>query len=421
MSKEKTIAIGVCGGIAAYKAADLVSRLVQKGYGVEVIMTAAAKEFISPLTFSTLTGNPVRSTMFQEKAGEKVEHVALADRADLMAVVPATANIIGKAANGIADDLLSTTIMAMDKPVLFFPAMNNKMWENPIQQKNIEKLRENGYEVLNPEEGYLACGDSAKGRLPKIDRIEKMILARLGAPEEKVLPAIPSISAEPGPKEKEKDFSGLRLLVSAGPTREAIDPVRYISNRSSGKMGYALAKAATERGALVYLVSGPVSLDAPPKVHRQMVETAKEMEDAVVHLYPSTDVAIMAAAVADYRPEEIAKEKIKKVGDRLDLPLVRNNDILAFMGRVKKAQVLVGFAAETDHLENHATEKLRRKNLDLIVANDISETGAGFDVDTNIVQLYYPNGKCEKLPLLDKEVLAHLLLDRILLLLRGRK
>ncbi len=265
MSKEKTIAIGVCGGIAAYKAADLVSRLVQKGYGVEVIMTAAAKEFISPLTFSTLTGNPVRSTMFQEKTGEKVEHVALADRADLMAVVPATANIIGKAANGIADDLLSTTIMAMDKPVLFFPAMNNKMWENPIQQKNIEKLRENGYEVLNPEEGYLACGDSAKGRLPKIDRIEEMILARLGATEEKVLPAIPPICAAPGPKEKEKDFSGLKLLVSAGPTREAIDPVRYISNRSSGKMGYALAKAAAERGALVYLVSGTVRWWKPRK------------------------------------------------------------------------------------------------------------------------------------------------------------
>ncbi len=336
MNEKKTIAIGISGGIAAYKTAELVSRLVQKGHHVEVIMTAAATEFIQPLTFSTLTGNPVRSTMFQQKVGEKVEHVALADRADLLAVVPATANIIGKVANGIADDLLSTTIMAMDKPVLFFPAMNHKMWENPIQQQNIEKLRKNGYEVLDPEEGYLACGDVAKGRLPQIDRIEEMILSHLGAemPERKNLPE--PVQSEAAPKEQEKDFSGLRFLISAGPTREAIDPVRYITNRSSGKMGYALAKAAAERGALVHLVSGPVSLPAPQRVHRQMVESAKEMEEALVRLYPTMDVAIMAAAVADYRPEEMAEEKIKKTGDRLSLSLVKNNDILAFAGRVKK-------------------------------------------------------------------------------------
>lgn len=419
MNKEKTIAIGVCGGIAAYKVAELVSHLSQKGYRVEVIMTESAKEFITPLTLSTLSGNPVRSVMFQQKVGEKVEHVALADRADLMAIVPATANIIGKVANGIADDLLSTTIMAMDKPVLFFPAMNHKMWHNPIQQENIAKLRGHGYEIMEPEEGYLACGDVAKGRLPQIDRIEEMILFRLEQGASSLPLAGPS--ALPQGESKEKDLFGLRLLISAGPTREAIDPVRYISNRSSGKMGYALAKAAAVRGALVDLVSGPVALDPPPQVRRQMVESAAEMEEAVMGLYPNVDVAIMAAAVADYRPETKAEEKIKKTGEHMTLPLVRNQDILAFMGKAKKTQLLVGFAAESNEIENNAIEKLRRKNLDLIIANDVKEPGAGFDVDTNIVQLFYPNGKCEKMPLLDKEVLADLLLDRILFLLRDRK
>ena len=394
MSERKTIAIGITAGIAAYKVAELVSRLTKKGFQIEVIMTEAATKLVAPLTFSTLSGNPVRSAMFQEKAGERVEHVSIAERAALLVVVPATANIIGKAANGIADDLLSTTIMAAQGPVLYFPAMNTMMWEHPAQQANVARLRSFGYEVVDPDDGYLACGTSGKGRLGSIDMIEAKILDTLAT------------------LARGRDLAGKTVLVSAGPTEENIDPVRCISNHSSGKMGYALARAAQRRGAAVHLVSGPVKLDAPYGVTFYPVRTALEMKAQIDDIYPRSDITIMAAAVADYRVKAAAAQKLKKTGEQMTLELVRNPDILAELGE-RKHGILVGFAAETEHLADHATDKLKRKNLDMIVANDVSSPGAGFGSDTNIVTIYKRKASLD-LPKMSKEALADIILDEIL-------
>ena len=392
-SAVKTIVVGVCGGIAAYKAAELVSSLHKRGYQIEVIMTEAAQQLVAPLTFRTLSANPVRTAMFREHAGENVEHVALADRADLLVVVPATANMIGKVAHGIADDLLSTTIMAAACPVLFVPAMNVRMWENPIVQENVAHLREHGYAVLDPADGYLACGTTGKGRLPELAEIEAAVLAVLAG-------------------HGQRDLEGQRVLISAGPTVEPLDPVRSLTNRSSGKMGYALSRAAALRGATVTLVSGPVALKAPLGVDCIRVQTATEMQAALEQHYDEADIVLMAAAVADYRPAAVAGQKIKKDAEELCLQLVKNPDILRGLGARKTRQLLCGFAAETQDLETYAKGKLREKNLDLIIANDVSRQDTGFDSDRNEVTVFFRNGKTVALSD-SKELLAHALLDEI--------
>ncbi|MEG0873998.1 MAG: bifunctional phosphopantothenoylcysteine decarboxylase/phosphopantothenate--cysteine ligase CoaBC [Clostridiales bacterium] len=398
MSKPKTILIGICGGIAAYKITELVSRLKKKGFEIEIIMTESARHLVVPLTFSTLSGRPVRTEMFHEISGEnvEVEHISLADKADLMVIVPATANIIGKAANGIADDLLSTVIMAASCPVMYFPAMNTRMWEHPVQQENIAKLKALGNEIIEPDEGFLACGTSGKGRLGSIDMIEETILTFLKTTD------------------KPQDLAGKSFLISAGPTIEPIDPVRYITNRSSGKMGYALAKAAISRGAKVTLVSGTVNIQPPPKVKVVNVISAQEMAKAMAENYEAADIVIMAAAVADYRVAAVATEKIKKSETEMTLKLVKNDDILANLGAKKQHQYLVGFAAETSDIKENALNKLKKKNLNMIVANDVTQKGAGFDVDTNIVTIYTNDNKVLNVDLTTKENLANIILEEIL-------
>lgn len=392
---KKTIAIGVSGGIAAYKVIDLVSRLAKKGFQTEVVMTEAAAELVGPFTFATISGRPVHTKMFQEQYGYhmEVEHIAIGDRADLMVIVPATANIMAKAAHGIADDLLSSVILAADSPVMYFPAMNTRMWENPVTQENVAKLRSLGHEVIDPDAGFLACGTAGKGRLGSIEMIEETILNAMAA------------------LEKGRDLEGKTVLISAGPTEEAIDPVRCITNHSSGKMGYALAKAAYRRGAEVHLVSGPVALEPPAGVHCYPVRSAQEMKAEIDGLYGQVDITIMAAAVADYHVKEIAPHKLKKSGTTLTLELEPNPDILASLG-ANKHGILVGFAAETQNLKENAMSKLERKNLDLIVANNVAKEGAGFGSDTNIVTIYTKNGAVD-IPKMPKDALADVIFDYI--------
>jgi phosphopantothenoylcysteine decarboxylase/phosphopantothenate--cysteine ligase len=398
--KDKKIILGVCGGIAAYKAAELVRLFVKAGAEVFVVMTASACEFISPLTFQTLSGNPVHRDLFDLIQEREIGHISLADRADLLVVAPATANVIGKVAAGIADDLLTTTIMATRAPVLFVPAMNSNMWENPIYQQNQRKLQEGGYHFMDPAMGMLACGWEGKGKLPDPNDIFDEA-ERLFAP---------------------RDLAGETVLVTAGPTREEIDPVRFLSNYSSGKMGYAIARAGAERGARVLLVSGPTALSVPREVEFHPVVSACQMKETVLNLAPSCTVIIKAAAVADYRPALRSGQKIKKSGsDRMTLELERTPDILAELGRMPGKRLLVGFAAETEALLENARRKLREKNLDLIVANDVTREGAGFDVDTNIVRLLYRDGKVEDLPCMSKDGVAGVLLDRIVELRRETK
>ena len=394
MLKGRKIILGVTGGIAAYKAAELVRELVRAGAEVFVVMTRGAQAFITPLTFQTLSGNKVTTELFSLVEESEIGHISLADRADLLVIAPATANIIGKIAGGIADDMLTTIVMATKAPVLLAPAMNVHMWGNPICQENIQKLRGRGFHFIDPEAGELACGYEGKGRLAEIPAIVEEIRSIL-AP---------------------KDFSEETLLVTAGPTEEPIDPVRFLSNRSSGKMGFALARAARLRGARVILVSGPAPLSAPPGVNFIPVRTAAEMREAVLGNLPAVSMLVMAAAVSDYRPKGISSEKIKKSQADLTLPLELNPDILREAGLRKEKRLLIGFAAETGSLVANARKKLAEKNLDLIVANDVSLPGAGFAVDTNIVKLIDRSGKIEELPLMSKEDLADLVLDRALLL-----
>lgn len=397
MLKDKTILLGVTGGIAAYKAVELLRLFVKAGAEVFVVMTESAREFVTPLTFQTLSGNPVHTELFNLYQEREIGHISLADRADLVVVAPATANLIGKVANGLADDLLSTALMATKAPVLFVPAMNVNMFENPVYQMNQKKLEGLGYRFLEPATGFLACGWEGKGKMPEPTRIFEETLALLTP----------------------QDLAGETVLVTAGPTREELDPVRYLSNYSSGKMGYAIARAARRRGARVILVSGPTALAAPAGVELVSVVSARRMREAVLERLEEATVVIKAAAVADYRPAMRAEQKIKKgLEGSLILPLEKNPDILAELGKLKGNRLLVGFAAETVDLLENARKKLTEKNLDLIVANDVSRDDAGFDVDTNAVRLLYRDGSGEELPLLGKDEVADQLLDRIARLLR---
>lgn len=394
MLNGKNVVIGVSGGIAAYKAVDLVSRLKKAGASVYVIMTSAAAKFVTPLTFREISGNPVVTSMWDEPKQWNVEHIALATKADLFVIAPATANIVGKIANGIADDMLTTTVMATKAPVLIVPAMNTNMYLNPIVQGNLEKLSSIGYHILEPAYGMLACGVEGPGRLPEPAQIVDY-LATIAAGA--------------------SDLKGKKIIITAGGTREPIDPVRYIGNRSSGKMGYALANAAAKRGGSVVLISGPVNLPCPADsgIVLKKVECANEMRKAVLAEFDDADIVIKAAAVADYRPQQASEQKIKKTGNTLTLILEKNPDILKELGELKTKQLLIGFAAETEELLHHASQKLIAKNLDMIVANDVTLPGAGFNTDTNIAKLLYRNGSVEELPKMSKEKMANIILDKI--------
>ena len=402
MLQNKEIIMGVTGGIAAYKTAELVRILTRRNAHVHVVMTKNAMEFVKPLTFQTLSGNSVTSDMFTLFTGSKIGHIALADIADQMVIVPATANIIGKVANGIADDFLTTMIMATTVPVLFVPSMNTKMWESSIVQGNIEKLRQNGYEFMEPASGDLACGWQGKGRLPTLeDIVEKM---------EDIF--------------TDKDLTDERILVTAGPTMEFIDPVRCITNRSSGKMGYAVAKVARRRGAEVILVTGRTALP-PPRMDIQIiaVTTAQEMRNAVMKHQKRCSIIIKAAAVADYRCRNENCQKIKKRnGDEdITLELTRNPDILEELGKIKGNRIVVGFAAETENLIENAREKLKRKNLDLIVANDVTKAGIAFGSDNNEVVIIDSSGRTKEVPILDKDKVAYIILDSVKRLIKKKR
>lgn len=395
MLKDKHILLGVCGGIAAYKVVELASRLRKAGAEVHVVMTEEATKFVTPLTFQEITGNPVNVSMWDKVTNWNVEHIALATMADLMVIAPATGNILGKIAHGIADDMLTTVVMAAKSPVLMVPAMNTQMYVNPITQRNIALLKEFGYKFLKPGSGKLACGVTGIGRLPEPVEIFEAV--------EKFFDG----------KEKQ-DLLGKKVLISAGGTREPIDPVRFITNRSSGKMGYAIAEAAAERGAEVILVSGITNLAKPEGVVFHQVESALAMEKLINEYFADADITIMSAAVSDYRVKEVAEHKLKKHNEELVLELVKNPDILYGLGQRKAPnQYLVGFAAETQNLEAYAKEKLAKKNLDLIVANNVASNVAGFDVDTNQVLLFGRDGSKKEVPLMSKRELADVVLDTV--------
>lgn len=391
MLANKKIVLGITGGIAAYKAAELVRALIKTGAQVKVIMTKNAQEFITPLTMQTLSQNRVYTDMFVPADKFDMAHIELAEFADAFVIAPATANIIGKIACGIGDDLLSTTIMAQDKPTLICPAMNDKMLANPVVQENISKLKNLGYVFMESAEGELACKTKGKGRLPDIEDIVEAITNLLTP----------------------KDLKGSKILITAGPTEEPLDPVRFITNLSSGKMGYALATAAQRRGADVTLVSGPTHLPPPPAAKIIKVRTAKEMYQAVMDHYVNATVIIKAAAVADYCPSTTAAEKIKKDKKNISLELKNNPDIIAEVGKHKGNRILVGFAMETQNLLVNATEKLRKKNMDLIVANNLREEGAGFRTDTNVITIIDRDGKTEALGKMTKMEAADAILDRV--------
>ncbi len=391
MLKGRRIVLGVTGGIAVYKAAELVRELVRSGAEVYVVMTRSAQAFVTPLTFQTLSGHPVVTELFNLIEESEIGHIALADRAEVLVIVPATANIIGKIAAGIADDMLTTIVMATKAPVLLAPAMNVHMWENSICQENIARLRARGYHFIDPESGELACGYEGKGRLADTLEIVEEIRVILSP----------------------KDLAGETVLVTAGPTEEAIDPIRFITNHSSGKMGFALAQASQRRGAQVTLVGGPTAFPHPARVKYISVRSAVEMREAVLQNLEKASLLLMAAAVSDYRPKQKASEKIKKIASSMVVELERNPDILRESGRRKGRRLIVGFAAETENLLDNARRKLEEKNLDLIVANDVTLPGAGFAGDTNIVKLLDRSGKVEELPLMSKEGLADQILDRI--------
>lgn len=388
----KTIVLGVTGGIAAYKAVEIVSRLRKLKATVHVIMTASAARFVTPLTFQEMSANPVIVSMWGESKQWNVEHIALATMADAFLIAPATANIIGKIASGIADDMLSTTVMATTAPVIFTPAMNTQMFNNPIVQNNITKLKSLGYHFMEPASGSLACGTAGVGRLPEPCDIVTFVAQVFAV---------------------QQDLVGKTVLVTAGGTREAIDPVRYIGNRSSGKMGYAIAKAAASRGAQVILISGPTCLPHPPQIFFHQVESAVEMRREVLKYFATCDIVIKAAAVADYRPSVVAPQKIKKSDADFVLEFTKNPDILRELGQLKDKQILVGFAAETQNVVAYATKKLQEKNLDMIVANDVTALGAGFNVDTNIAKLLFRDGAVIDLPQMTKELLAGCILDYV--------
>ena len=393
MFKNKHIVVGICGGIAAFKAAGLVSRLRQQGGDIHCIMTENASKFVTPITFGELSGNDVTVDMFSNIYKWDVEHIALAKLADIFVIAPATADIIGKVANGIADDMLSTTIMATKAKVLFVPSMNTNMYENPIVQQNIRKLQDLGYEFMEPESGHLACNTKGKGRFPALEKImfhmERMLFSR-------------------------HLLKGKKIIISAGGTKENIDPVRYIGNRSSGRMGYAIAKAAAMEDAEVTLVSCTKDLPTPDGVHMVYAEDARELNTVMNAYYDSNDAVVMAAAVSDYRPVSQADHKIKKEENQsLEIQLELNPDILCGLGQRKTHQFLVGFAAETDDVIRHGQEKIKRKNLDMLVANDVAMPGAGFNVPTNIASILYSDGTMEEYPKMTKEELGKIIIEKL--------
>lgn len=395
MLDGKTVLIGVSGGIAAYKMPNVVRMLKKMHCNVHVIMTKNAGNFITPITFETLTGNKCIIDTFDRNFEFSVEHVALAKEADLVLIAPATANIIGKLANGIADDMLTTTVLACTCPILLAPAMNNNMYQNAIVQENLRKLERHGFQIIEPEVGMLANGDIGTGRMPEEHALVEYVLRELAYP---------------------KDLAGKRVLVTAGPTREPLDPVRFLSNHSTGKMGYALARAAALRGAEVTLVSGPTSMEPPMFTHHLAVVTAQEMYDAVMEHAPLSDIIIMAAAVADYRPSSVSPEKIKKQDGEISLALARTADILKTLGEKKQAgeigAYLCGFSMETEQVLEHSREKLAKKHVDMIVANNLKTEGAGFGTDTNVVTILTAHGE-QELPLMGKEEVAHRILDEM--------
>jgi phosphopantothenoylcysteine decarboxylase/phosphopantothenate--cysteine ligase len=392
MLKNKNIVLGVSGGIAAYKACELTSRLKKLNANIDVIMTKSATEFVTPLTFQSLSLNQVITDMFETPKYWEIEHISLAQKADILVIAPATANIIGKLANGIADDMLSTTIMATKAPVVIAVAMNVNMYENVIVQKNIAQLRNLGYIVIEPDEGRLACGDTGKGRMVDPAVIVERVLEILN------------------PK---RDLVGKTLVVTAGPTREALDPVRFITNHSTGKMGYAIAEKASKRGARVYLISGPTNLPTPVGVERIDINSTKEMLDQVLKHFDEADIVIKSAAPSDYTPMEYSDQKIKKSDEEFVIKLERNPDIAMELGKIKGSKILVGFAAETNDIVQNAIGKVKRKNFDFIVANDVKEEGAGFGTDTNIVKIIDNEGNIDDLPIIKKSELADIILDRV--------
>ena len=397
MLKDKTVVIGVSGGIAVYKTLDVVSRLRKLGVNVNVIMTKSATEFVTPLSFQSLSQNYVVCDMFEDPKTWDVEHISLAKRADVFLIAPATANVIGKIANGIADDMLTTTVMATKAKVLIAPAMNTNMYENPILQRNINTLKELGYNFVEPESGRLACGDTGKGKLASPETIVDEVVKLLS---------------------KDQDLKGKSIIVTAGPTIESIDPMRYITNRSTGKMGYSIAKEAIERGADVTLITGPTNLTPPQNLKKLVkIESAKDMYEAVLENLDENDVVIKSAAVADYKPKNYSNKKIKKSDDDLVIELDRNKDIAQEIGKIKNNKILVGFAAETNDLIENASLKIKKKNLDFIVANDLTKEGAGFGVDTNIVKIIDKEGNITEYPKMKKDEVANVILDKIKLLL----
>ena len=393
MENKRCVVLGVTGGIAVYKALDVISALRKKDVDVRVIMTKSATEFVTPLTFQSMSQNIVTTDMFAEPKAWEIQHISLAQKADLMLIAPATANIIGKVANGICDDMLTTTVMATTGKVLIAPAMNTNMYKNPILQRNINILKELGYNFVNPESGRLACGDTGKGKLASPETIVDEVVKLLS---------------------KGQDLKGKSIIVTAGPTVESIDPMRYITNRSTGKMGYSIAKEAIERGADVTLITGPTNLTPPQNLKKLVkIESAKDMYEAVLENLDENDVVIKSAAVADYKPKNYSNKKIKKSDDDLVIELDRNKDIAQEIGKIKNNKILVGFAAETNDLIENASLKIKKKNLDFIVANDLTKEGAGFGVDTNIVKIIDKEGNITEYPKMKKEEVANIILDKI--------
>ena len=396
MLKGKKIVLGVTGGIAIFKAVDLVSKLRKQGVEVRVVMTEHAAKFVSPLLFAEISGHKSAVSMWDGRDEFNVEHIALANWGDLILVAPATANILAKMACGLADDLLSTVLLAAPCPKIVCPAMNTGMYENSATQENLKVLAGRGIDIMEPASGELACGTTGAGRLPEVPEIISYLEHFLA--------------------QREGDMRGLKVMVTAAGTREPIDPVRFVGNRSSGKMGYSIARQALLRGADVTLITGPSALTPPPYAKVVRVETTKQMLDACLAVYPDTDIVIKAAAVADFKPRSVADQKIKKIHpeDGMTIVMDQNPDILKTLGSMKKQQFLVGFAAETQNLLENAANKVKKKNLDMIVANDVSLKGAGFNTDTNIVKFLYPDGKVEALEILSKDDVALILLDRVM-------
>lgn len=400
MLKGKTVVLGVTGSIAAYKAANLASLLKKQHADVHVIMTKNAMEFITPVTFETLTGNKCLTDTFDRNFQFNVEHVELAKRADIVLVAPASANVMAKLAHGLADDMLTTTILACQCPKLIAPAMNTRMYDNPVTQDNMEILKKYDWKIIEPAVGYLACGDTGRGKFPEETVILEHVLNEIAF---------------------EKDMEGLSVLITAGPTMEAIDPVRFISNHSTGKMGYALAKICRQRGAKVTLVSGKTNLSRPTGVEVVDIRSAQDMYEAVTSRFAEQDIVIKAAAVADYRPSVVAEQKLKKKEDEMSIALERTQDILAYLGSHKRAgQILCGFAMETEHMVEHAKAKLEKKNLDLIAANNVKVAGAGFGTDTNVVTLITAE-EVKELELMSKADVSVKIVDEILRIRNGKK